>query len=49
MQRFDRVSHPLHFLLTFLSMRMHPGDSKSWESPEKEDNVYRLFKISPRT
>ena len=22
---------------------MVPGDSRSWESPEKEDNVYRLF------
>ena len=20
-----------------------PGDSRSWESPEKEDNVYPLF------
>ena len=20
-----------------------PGDSRSWESPEKEDNVYWLF------
>ena len=23
--------------------RVNPAESRSWESPEKEDNVYRLF------
>ena len=25
------------------SIRKVPGDSRSWESPEKADNVWRLF------
>ena len=28
---------------TMLLSVHHPGDSRSWESLEKEDNVYRLF------
>ena len=28
---------------TNLAESQLPGDSRSWESPEKEDNVWRLF------
>ena len=37
--------HSVHYVMCnfYFVMLGEPGDSRSWESPEKEDNVYPIF------
>ena len=43
LSRSEAGSAKCHAKLKYLRQTKLQGDSSSWESPEKEDNVYPLF------